>query len=48
MMLGQNGVKKDAKQRPAKNAREHDQADCDGTHDEPLIFRAESRFVRLL
>jgi hypothetical protein len=32
MMLGQNGVKKDAKQRAAKNAREHDQADCDGTH----------------
>jgi hypothetical protein len=35
MMLGQNGVKKDAKQRAAKNAREHDQADCDGTHDYP-------------
>jgi hypothetical protein len=28
MMPGQNGVKQDAKQRTAKNAREHDQADC--------------------
>jgi hypothetical protein len=42
MMLGQNGVKKDTNQRPAENAREHDQADCGGIHDEPLIF-AQSR-----
>jgi hypothetical protein len=35
MMLGQRPVKKNAKQRAAKNAREHDQADCDGTHDHP-------------
>jgi hypothetical protein len=43
-MLGQNGVKKDAKQRAAKHARQHDQADCDGTHDRPAA--AEFRSLR--
>jgi hypothetical protein len=37
-MLGQNGVQQDTKQRAAKNAREHDQADCDGTHTRPPTF----------
>src|SRR5262249_8151109 len=30
MILRQNGVKQDAKQRASKNAREDDQANCDG------------------
>jgi hypothetical protein len=32
MMLGQSGAKKHAEQRATKDAREHDQADCDGIH----------------
>lgn len=35
MILRQNGVKQDAKQRASKNEREHDQADDDRTYDRP-------------
>jgi hypothetical protein len=36
MTLRQSGTKKQAKQPTSKNASEHDQADCQGTHDSPL------------
>ena len=35
MILRQNGVKQDAKQRASKNEREHTLADDDRTHDRP-------------
>jgi hypothetical protein len=33
MMLRQDRMKQKANQRAPKDAREHDQTDCDGTHD---------------